>query len=313
MKPLSLADIQIRDPFVLPVPETGTYHLFGTTDRDPWHSPQPGFDSYRSRDLVAWEGPFPAFRPAPDFWATTQFWAPEVHAHAGRYFMLASFKAPGRCRGTQVLAADDPSGPFVPWSDGPVTPPDCECLDGTLHVDADGAPWMVFCHEWLQIRDGAMCAVPLSSNLRTAAGLPVTLFHGSDARWTSPLAGQEKQEVASTVSAEPPRSAGPCYVTDGPFLHRTASGALLMLWSSFGGEGYAMGLARSSSGTVLGPWLHDPTPLWNENGGHGMFFRTFDGRLILTLHQPNSTPDERARFCEVTEDGGELRLVMPHY
>lgn len=42
------------------------------------------------------------------------------------------------CRGTQILRADKPEGPFVPLSDGPVTPADWECLDGTLYVAADG-------------------------------------------------------------------------------------------------------------------------------------------------------------------------------
>ena len=305
---MTLSEIQIRDPFVLPVPSTGTYHLFGTTDKNCWQGPGTGFDSYRSRDLLTWEGPFPAFRPAPGFWADTQFWAPEAHAHGGRFFLLATFKAGGRCRGTQVLVADAPDGLFVPWSDGPVTPPDRECLDGTLHVDADGVPWMVFCHEWAQIRDGGMCALPLSGDLRRAAGAPVELFHASDAPWVHPLPGVEKQEIVEAID-EAPAPAGPCYVTDGPFLHRTADGTLLMLWSSFGTSGYAMGLARSGSGTVRGPWTHDPAPLWVEDGGHGMFFRAFDGRLFLTLHQPNVTPRERARLHEAEEDGGTLRLA----
>ena len=305
---MTLAEIQLRDPFILPVPATGTYHLFGTTDRDPWHGPGSGFDSYRSRDLVAWEGPFAAFRPGPDFWATTQFWAPEVHARAGRFFLLASFKAPDRCRGTQVLVSDDPAGPFTPWSDGPVTPPAWECLDGTLHVAADGAPWMVFCHEWLQVRDGGMCAVRLADDLRRADGQPVRLFHASAAPWVHRPPTREKQEVARTLEEAVP--AGPCYVTDGPFLHRAADGTLLMLWSSYGAQGYAMGLARSGSGTILGPWTQDPAPLWHEDGGHGMLFRTFDGRLFLTLHQPNDTPRERTRLCELVEDGGALRLKV---
>lgn len=62
--------------------------------------------------------------------------------------------------------------PFVPLSDGPVTPADWECLDGTLYVAADGTPYLVFCHEWLQVKDGEMCAMPLTPDLtaaRTAA------------------------------------------------------------------------------------------------------------------------------------------------
>ena len=100
----------------------------------------------------------------------------------------------------------------------------------------------------------------------------------------------------------------PVYVTDGPFLHRTANGVLLMLWSSFGSKGYAMGIARSSSGSVQGPWTQESEPLWAEDGGHGMIFRTFDGGLRLTFHTPNDSPNERAVFWKIEEDDGALRL-----
>src|SRR3546814_2189596 len=88
--PLTLADIQIRDPFVLTVPEEGTYYLFGSTDADIWHPPATGFDCYRSTDLERWEGPIEAFRPPAGFWSDRNFWAPEVHRYAGRFFLFAT-------------------------------------------------------------------------------------------------------------------------------------------------------------------------------------------------------------------------------
>lgn len=288
---LTLADIQIRDPFVLPVASEQTYYLFGTTDTNAWEGRGQGFDCYRSRDLEQWEGPFPAFRPPAGFWATTNFWAPEAHAYAGKYYLFASFKAPQRYRGTQVLVSAAPAGPYTPLTDGPVTPPDWECLDGTLHVEPGGTPWIVFCHEWVQVHNGAVCAMPLNADLSRPAGRPVLLFNASEAPWVKrpewPAAGE--------------RALFPTYVTDGPFLHRSPSGALYMLWSSFGARGYAMGLARSTSGAVTGPWVQQERPLWEEDGGHGMLFRAFDGQLYLTLHQPNQTPLERARLIKIPD------------
>jgi hypothetical protein len=64
---MKLFEIHIRDPFVLPVAESSIYYLFGSTDADPWKGGT-GFDCYRSRDLIEWEGPIPAFRPPPNFW-----------------------------------------------------------------------------------------------------------------------------------------------------------------------------------------------------------------------------------------------------
>lgn len=295
---LSLQDIQIRDPFILPVPEEAVYYLFGSTDADIWNPPATGFDCYRSPDLTTWSGPYPAFRPPAGFWSDRNFWAPEVHRYRGRYFMFATFKADGISRGTQALVADAPAGPYRPHSDGPLTPPEWECLDGTLHVDENRQPWLVFCHEWVQIGDGTICALRLSEDLTAGIGEPVELFAASDAPW---------------VDAVDPRGRGPAYVTDGPFLHRASHGSLLMLWASFADGRYAQGVAVSDSGDVLGPWRHVEEPLFASDGGHGMVFRDFDGALHLAVHTPNRTPHERAILVPLAEtETGTIRpAVLP--
>lgn len=285
---LTKDQIQMRDPFVLRHDEEGCYYLYGTTDPDPWKGKAVGFDVYRSRDLVNWEGPFPAFRPDPDFWSDKNFWAPEVHAYKGRYYLFATFIAEGMRRGTQILRADHPLGPFRPHSDGPVTPRGWECLDGTLWVDEEEKPWMVFCHEWVQIDNGTVCAIRLSPELDRAVGEPVRLFAARDAGWVDPVRN------------------GAGYVTDGPYAYRCANGELLLLWSSFRQGRYAQAIARSASGSILGPWQHEPAPLYENDGGHGMIFRTFDGRIMLTLHTPNQSPHERPVFIELAENNGQL-------
>jgi hypothetical protein len=290
-------DIQIRDPFVLPVPEEGMYYLFGTTDPDCWRAPGIGFDVYKGSDLARWEGPFPAFRPEPGFWGKRNFWAPEVHRYRGGYYMLASFYADGRRRATQALFAERPEGPYRMHSPEPLTPPEWECLDGTLFVDAYGDPWLVFCHEWVQARDGEVCARRLSHDLREPIGEAELLFRASEAPWTKPH--RRRDGSIDPLSR----------VSDGPFMHRCESGTLLMLWSSFSGNGYALGVARSASGGIEGPWIQEREPLMNRDSGHGMAFRSFDGRLMLSLHAPNDTPNERPVFIELIERGGSLTIV----
>lgn len=289
-------EIQIRDPFILPVADEGIYYMYSAADTNTWEGKATGFNVYVSKDLEDWEGPHPVFRPDSDFWADRNFWAPEVHEYQGRYYMFASFKAEGVNRGTQVLAADHPMGPFMPYSDGPVTPRAWECLDGTLFVDDGGDPWIVFCHEWVQVFDGEMHAMKLTRDLSAPASEPHLLFHASAAPWVRPF------------SSVPEKYDRACYITDGPFLYRAGNGVLLMLWSSFGEQGYAIGVARSASGSILGPWEHESEALFKKDGGHGMLFKTHDHRLLLTIHTPNRTPEERPVFFTAEETEGRLVL-----
>ena len=84
-----------------------------------------------------------------------------------------------------------------------------------------------------------------------------------------------------------------------------------MMWSSFSADGYTVGLSTSASNTIHGPWRQVPEPLFRCNGGHSMAFRTFDGRLMLLLHQPNTGRFERARLFELDDSGDSLRLKQP--
>lgn len=281
-------DLFIRDPFVVTVESEKIYYMYGTTRAMPDSHGRPCFQCYRSNDLKEWEGPFDVFRPGADFWGTQTYWAPEVHRYRGKYYLLGTFSAPGMLRATQILVSDNPGGPFTPLTDRPITPSGWQCLDGTLFVEKDGRPWIVFCHEWEQTHDGSICALPLTADLKRTDGKPVVLFHASEAPWVAPISEGN-------------------YVTDGPFLYRTKDGTLLMLWSSFTKNGYALGVARSESGKVIGPWKQENKPLYDTDGGHGMLFRTFDGRLMLVLHSPNRGAT-RARFIPVTERNGTLAL-----
>jgi arabinan endo-1,5-alpha-L-arabinosidase len=162
-------------------------------------------------------------------------------------------------------------------------------LDGTLFVE-DGVPYMVFCHEWVQIKNGTIEYVQLNPELSDTVGEPKKLFDGSDAPWA--------------------RKDAPwgCYVTDGPWFYRTKTNRLLMLWSSFNAGNYTTGIAASKSGKLAGPWEQQAEPLYTQDGGHPMVFRAFDGRLMLTLHSPNNSPLTRQRLFELEDRGDTLRL-----
>lgn len=279
-------DIHIRDPFVLV--HEGKYYLYGTRGRTAWGEAS-GFDVFVSEDLENWSEPVACFEDDGTFWAKKHYWAPEVHKWGGAFYLFASFLGEGMCRGTAILKADSPLGPFKPHSDKCVTPADWECLDGTLYVDKSGKPWMVFCHEWTQIVNGEVCAMPLTDDLRAAAGEPRVLWHGADAPWV--ILNKDFNREG--------------YVTDGPFLWRTEDGTLLCLWASFSKSGYTQGLTMSDNGEIDGNFVHLP-PIDMADAGHGMLFRDLQGQLWLTLHSPNIYPNERPHFIRMSDAGNVL-------
>lgn len=142
---------------------------------------------------------------------------------------------------------------------------------------------MVFCHEWVQVGDGEILAMPLTEDLKAAAGKPRLLFRASDAPWTKEMGH------SSGIKGR---------VTDGPFLWRSGKDQLLCLWSSFSEDGYTQGLAESDNGEITGHF-RQLAPLFREDGGHGMFFRTKDGQTMLALHRPNRHLEEHPVFIPV--------------
>lgn len=290
---MQLTDINIRDPFILPY--AGKYYLYGSrvctdTDGNGWGL-QTGFDVFVSRDLETWSEPKSVFEITPAFWATKQAWAPEVHVYNGRFYMFATFKADDKCRATHVLVCDTPDGDFKPLTDAPITPPDWECLDGTLYIDKQGEPHVVFCHEWLQVGDGTVCEMQLSRDLTHAVSAPRTLWHASVYADVRPV-------HANTIT----------YVTDGPFLLRDSKGDLCCLWSTFNQNGYAELICKSSNGDIDGEWRITSRPLSVENGGHGMVFETFEGERLFVMHRPNNSPLERPVLFKLKEDEQGLHI-----
>lgn len=281
---MKLRDIYIRDPFLYV--ENGTGYLVGTTDAQAWGGKASGFLGYRTKDLVDFEGPFTLFERSEAFWGDENYWAPELHAYGGKYWLFASFYREGKKRASQALVSDTPFGRYAPAA-VPFTPPEWHCLDATLYEE-NGVPYTVFCREWVDCSDGEIYVAPLGGKFDRLTEEPQLLFRASDAPWVRTHNGKD-------------------FITDAPYLYPLKSGKLLMLWSSYGKEGYALGMAVSEHG-VRGPWRHIPDPLFAKNGGHGMVFRWQDKTYVM-LHSPNEPHmSERAVFFEVEEK--EDRLVL---
>ncbi len=299
-----LADVRMRDGCVLANLEDQTYYLVSTapyTDNGTkYHG---AVRAYKSKDLMNWEGPHIIWETPEEFWPGCEMagiWAPELHKYNGKYYLFLTFNTstklceqwpnwlPRVRRGSQILMSDSPLGPFEPFDRAPTLPADMMTLDGTLWVE-DGIPYMIYCHEWVQIVNGTVEMIRLKQDLSGTVGESSRLFFGNDGPWA-----RRNNDYG-------------CWVTDGPSFHVSKSGKLFMIWSGFGDGGYTVGLAISDSGKLAGPWRQQEDPIYSQDGGHGFLFKRFDGQLMMALHSPNKHT-ERIRLFELEDKGTSLRI-----
>ncbi len=278
-------EINIRDPFVLN--ENGKFYMYGTRAAD-FGCKVGGFDVYVSDDLENWSDPIECFNSVVHNLNNEVNWAPEIHKYNGRYYAFVTFTMDNGNRGTHILIADGPEGPFVPHSESAVTPKEWMSLDGTLYVSKDNKPYIVFCHEHVQILDGTICYAELTQDLKAIKGEITTLFSASSPSWAD-----EFEE-------------GKHFITDGPFLYRTNADELLMIWSTFIKGQYSECLVRFKDGEINENFEH-LEPLIKDDGGHGMIFSAGE-ELYLTYHTPNKSLYERPEFRKLKDCGTYLKI-----
>ena len=268
---IPLDSIVLSDPAILPDGATHTYYMTGT-----------GGLMWKSKDLKLWSGPYDVAQPDPESWMGPRpaIWAAELHKHNGKYYYFATFTNRDviidtvrgnkiERRASHVLVSDTPDGPYKPMRDSIYLPAGKPTLDGTFWVDKDGEPYMVYCYEWLQNWDGTIEKIRLKPDLSGSVGEGKLLFRASDSPWS-----REKEDGKIR----------PNKVTDGPWLFRTGTGRLGMLWTSWIYDVYNQGVAYSMSDTLDGPWLQEKDPITPPNHGHGMLFKTFDGDWMMSVH-----------------------------
>lgn len=290
--------IILSDPCILADSATQAYYMTGT-----------GGMLYTSKDLNNWTGPYQVAQTDPNSWMgrRPQIWAAELHQYKGKYYYFATFTneaikidtVRGNViprRASHVLVSDKPEGPYRPMADATYLPEKQPTLDGTFWVDKDGKPYMIYCGEWLQNWDGTMEKIELKPDLSGSLGEGKLLFRASDSPWSREV---EDGRVR------------PNKVTDGPYLFRTATGRLGMIWTSWIDDVYTQGVAYSESGTLDGPWVHEPKPITPPNFGHGMLFRALDGSWLMSVHSHKNVNGRYIRvphLFEIDLSGDKLKV-----
>ena len=309
--------IRLSDPCILADTITHKYYMTGT-----------GGMMWTSSDLRTWDGPRRVVEIDSTSWMGKhpQIWAAELHEYKGKYYYFATFTNPRITidyvapnsiprRACHVLVADNPEGPYRPMSEPTYLPSYKPTLDGTFWVDADGNPYMVYCHEWLQNGDGTIEYIRLRDDLSGTVGEPTLIFRASDSPWSV-----DANPPADTTQIAPTRhrradGSLPNVVTDGPWLFRTQTGRLGIIWTSWIGGQYTMGVAYSESGTLAGPWIHDEKPITPPDYGHGMLFHDWRGRLLLSVHSHDASSGHYVRVPHLflMDDEGDQLRTLAHF
>ena len=267
------APIPMGDPFAFRA--NGAYYLVGTT------SAHEGFQMYRSDDLAHWSKVGWALRKTPGFWARDLFWAPEVRAYRGRYYMvysgmLASQKTPKLLLGLAV--SDRPDGPYVslhgPWFD-----PGYSAIDGDIFVDTDGTPYLYFSRNGTEkgYAYGKIYGVALTKDLAKPVGEPKLLSEAS----------QPWELVHADVNR----------CNEGPTVFKRGE-LYYMTYSANDTSTPAYGIGYETAHSPLGPWtkgannpiLKTEPSIRVSGPGHNSIVASPDGKELWIVYHTHADP-----------------------
>jgi GH43 family beta-xylosidase len=281
-KKLSNAEINIRDTFV--VVYQGKYYMYGTRGDSAFSPSMDGYDVYVSTDLRNWEGPYEVYHNNGDNWATRRYWAPEVYAIDGTFYMFTAW-ADSKSRQTPtILTANNPLGPFKVYS-GPFIRGN-EGNDLTLYVE-NRTNYIVLNHECTVHKNG-MYYWPMNHDFSGFTDEPKLMFTSEGCSWCTQQ---------------------PARYHDGAFMYRMSTGTLLTLFSNQSAKGYAVGIVKSDNGRLDGKWTHQDE-LLITGGGHGMFFTSLEGKMLMAVHMEGEARKNFAHFYEMKEDLANDTLVI---
>ncbi len=268
----------IGDPFILYA--EGAYWCYATS------SPI-GFRVWRSEDLVHWERQKDlAFSMEMTSWPRENFWAPEVYAWQGKYYLFYSAKVKGtETMRIGIAVADHPQGPFLDTTKDPIFDPGYAIIDASLFVDGD-AVYLLYARDCSEnIIDGYRheshtYGVKLSPDLSAVEGEPV-LLSKPDQAWED-FSGPE------------------WFWNEGPVI-RKHDGRYWLFYSAnfYAGKEYGVGAAVADH--PLGPYAkleNNPLLTWAEKDGvvqisgpgHNSFFTSADGAEVFTAYHIHYLP-----------------------
>lgn len=294
---LLTTDMNVRNPFIVVDRKEKCYYMIVPKAEGVTYSLQ----AYQSMNLKSWKNLGSVYETVPGFLGDKELVAPEVFDYKDNYYCFVTVSGENVVRGTTILKGGaspvEQYTPMLPNTEDGLcaTPSNWQSQDGSLYVDDNGTPWLVFSRSWQGTPNlvGEIYAVQLSEDLTQTIGEPVKLFSATDAKWTLPM----NYEVSGQVRE--------AYQAEAPFIWKDeTSGNLIMTWSGESSGNYSIGQAISTNG-IKGPWIQENIPVYSSDGGHAMIFKDLEGKLKIAYHAPNSGT-EIIRIADITITDGKI-------
>lgn len=274
------------DPFIML--HEGTYYAYGTADQE-------GIAVYTSDDLLTWRaasGKRLALHKA-DSWGDRWFWAPEVYAVNGRFYMYYSAD-----EHICVATSDSPLGPFVQEVKKPMIEGE-KCIDNSLFIDDDGTPYLYFD----RFNDGL--------NIWVAALEEDLIAVKHETMRPCIHVSQEWETVWPRVN-------------EGPFVIKH-KGLYYMTYSANSYESPFYGIGVAMAGHPAGPWTkYEGNPIFQKPGdlvgvGHSAMFTDKEGTLRMVFHSHHDGTAIHPRIMHITtvsfmeKDGADSMVIDKNY
>ena len=251
------------------------------------------FEVLESPDLADWRRVGGALRPV-NAGLGSDYWAPEVAAAEGRYWMYYSVGHGDAEHHLRVAVADAPEGPFVDQGID-LTPTERFAIDPHPFLDDDGRWYLFYARDVLDApRVGTQLAVDVLPTMTTLAGDPQVVV--------APSADWQLYQRARPMYG----GVYDWHTIEGPAVVRR-NGRYYCLYSagSWLDESYAVGWAVADA--PLGPWtepdaersrLLASVPGRVRGPGHNSIVTTKGGTDILVYHAWDATGDRRQLWLD---------------
>lgn len=280
--------VPFGDPFIMLWNDT--YYAYGTQSAD-------GIAVYVSEDLVTWripDGPRDGLAlNKADVWGDRWFWAPEVYAVNGKFYMYFSAD-----EHICVATSDSPLGPFKQEIQKPMIE-DEKCIDNSLFIDETGKPYLFFD----RFNDGL--------NIWSAE-LEDNLLHIKEETMKKCITvSQAWEEVWPRVN-------------EGSFITKHNS-TYYMTYSANSYESQFYGIGFATAPDINGPWVkYEDNPIFQKPGdlvgvGHSAMFVDNDDKLRIVFHAHNDQENIHPRHMYIStvtfeeKEGAQIMVIDENF